>query len=401
MLPNVQLPFHPDTINCLAWSNDGELAVAAGEFVHILASRFPIIYCEYFLISSQLPRSREPGRNYENETNIPWEQIQLRVNTFTTDEWSFQVPDTLDSFSIGEEQSTSNVTALAWSPPGLAMHRRSVLAVLTSNLLLSFWVPSSDPSLTGSWERVLVLNNAIKSSWERKYLSKNLSIPTNKFRRKMRLRSMAWSPQFRRSSERNTYTVETRWGSFFLAVANDEGKILLLLISSPYTNGSTSWDSKIVKILGVDAGGVVIEVFTGDDTSLHGSHGRDSIQETQLKKKVEKSPSRESVNTGNNRPSLFKSALGSKPIIDHIAWGSSKTDPDPETIISFTRNGATFHCTLHVSFRFPIGTSLSNVPRFVLKSTSKGNGNSFDLAGRSVVSYNHVCYPFIPENQRD
>lgn len=38
MLPDVQLSFHPSTINCLAWSDDGELAIAAGEYVHILVS---------------------------------------------------------------------------------------------------------------------------------------------------------------------------------------------------------------------------------------------------------------------------------------------------------------------------------------------------------------------------
>jgi len=36
MLENVQLPYFPSATNCLAWSEDGELAVAAGEYVHIL-----------------------------------------------------------------------------------------------------------------------------------------------------------------------------------------------------------------------------------------------------------------------------------------------------------------------------------------------------------------------------
>ncbi|KAL9006739.1 MAG: hypothetical protein Q9188_000517 [Gyalolechia gomerana] len=36
MLADVKLPFHPTATDCLAWSEDGELAIAAGEFVHIL-----------------------------------------------------------------------------------------------------------------------------------------------------------------------------------------------------------------------------------------------------------------------------------------------------------------------------------------------------------------------------
>lgn len=36
MLNDIRLPFHPTTTDCLAWSEDGELAVAANEFVHVL-----------------------------------------------------------------------------------------------------------------------------------------------------------------------------------------------------------------------------------------------------------------------------------------------------------------------------------------------------------------------------
>lgn len=36
MLADVKLPFQPTATDCLAWSADGELAVGAGEFVHLL-----------------------------------------------------------------------------------------------------------------------------------------------------------------------------------------------------------------------------------------------------------------------------------------------------------------------------------------------------------------------------
>ena len=37
MLRDVDLQFHPSTTNCLAWNqDDGQLAIAAGEYVHIL-----------------------------------------------------------------------------------------------------------------------------------------------------------------------------------------------------------------------------------------------------------------------------------------------------------------------------------------------------------------------------
>jgi hypothetical protein len=36
MLKDVDLPFFPSNINALAWSWDGELAIAAGDYVHIM-----------------------------------------------------------------------------------------------------------------------------------------------------------------------------------------------------------------------------------------------------------------------------------------------------------------------------------------------------------------------------
>lgn len=36
MLQEVPLPFTPSVANCMTWSTDGELAIATGEYVHIL-----------------------------------------------------------------------------------------------------------------------------------------------------------------------------------------------------------------------------------------------------------------------------------------------------------------------------------------------------------------------------
>jgi len=38
MLDPVELQLFPSCYNCLSWSSDGELAVAAGENIHILVS---------------------------------------------------------------------------------------------------------------------------------------------------------------------------------------------------------------------------------------------------------------------------------------------------------------------------------------------------------------------------
>lgn len=36
MLANVELPIYPTSVDCLAWSTDGELAIAANDTVHLL-----------------------------------------------------------------------------------------------------------------------------------------------------------------------------------------------------------------------------------------------------------------------------------------------------------------------------------------------------------------------------
>ncbi len=43
MLPDIELPFQPSATNCLSWSEDGELAVAAADHVHILVR---LDFCE-------------------------------------------------------------------------------------------------------------------------------------------------------------------------------------------------------------------------------------------------------------------------------------------------------------------------------------------------------------------
>lgn len=341
-----------------------------------------------------MPRRHGPGKNHGKSASDPWRQVQFRINTFTVDEWPIQEPDCFDHFSIGEEQSTSVVTTLAWSPPGLAMHKRSVLAVLTSNLVVSFWASVADPVVTASWQRVFVLNNAVKTSWERRCLSRSLPMPIeNQLRQKLRVRSMSWAPRIRQWPEKYQHSVETKWGMFLLAVANDDGEVVFLSISSPFTTDSTSWDSKIVKLLSLDERGLSGGGFAAKDTIVHESLNRESIPEPQ---RHDSKSSGRSIGTRHNRPSLFSSAVRRRISIDHLAWGPWKFNADAETILTFTRGGAVCHCIFHVSFPFPENTLFSSVPRFRLEYMSHGNSQSSDIADRTVVWHSHVSMiPFI------
>ncbi|MCJ1310621.1 hypothetical protein MMC25_004286 [Agyrium rufum] len=169
---SVPLSLIPTALDCLAWSEDGELAVAAGETVRILLPN----------------RRRKPsfvvGRGMVVD---PWIQVTILVNQFTEAEWRFSAPGSLRSVSIGQEQSNSTVAALTWSPPGLASYGRSCLTILTTNTLLSIWSPGGDPESDSSWTRVMVINENI--------LDYNLFQPPlqEPSRESMQIRAFAWS----------------------------------------------------------------------------------------------------------------------------------------------------------------------------------------------------------------
>ena len=62
--------------------------------------------------------------------------------------------------------SGSTIIALAWSYPGLGVGGRPVLAILTSNLVLSLW--ETDGTL-GYWRRTLLLNSVLDGDKEEKF----------------------------------------------------------------------------------------------------------------------------------------------------------------------------------------------------------------------------------------
>ena len=241
MLPPVHIPVQPSSQDCLAWSPDGELAVAAGEEVYLL-----------------IPQHGDLE---------PWIHLRITVSSFTFTEWPWQDPASFKDMSIGEEQARATVTALAWSPAGLAIHRRSVLAVLTSNLILSFWAPDANPTDAGSWKRHLVVNKAL--------------LPGSLLQQ--RIRSMAWAPTNPQYVDRYTPFSRKKWGIHLIAIADDNNGLYILKASSPVTGHSSE---------------LIVEV-------LH----RHSIS-------VSKS--------STDRPSLFNHVMNAHHYIDHIEFGTWK-----------------------------------------------------------------------------
>ena len=191
----------------------------------------------------QTPRNRQLSRAAGNgspqaqatttttTTEIPetgqWNITRFRVNVFTNREWPTIFPQTRDDFSIGVEQSASTVAGLAWSPPGLAKHRRCTLAVLTTNLLLSFYEPLGPQ---GKWVRVAIVNQGLND-----HFSDITPHPSTRLK-KSNIRAFSWCPTVKIPSTQrngNAYAVpgpESRWGIQPLVLANDDNEVLLLEI---------------------------------------------------------------------------------------------------------------------------------------------------------------------------
>ncbi|KAJ5083056.1 hypothetical protein N7532_012099 [Penicillium argentinense] len=224
MLSPIQLPLQPSCFEALSWSPDGEIAVAAGEHVHVLIPKNVVA---------------DPGAQGKDA----WEITRIRVNNFTNAEWASIYPQNRDDFSLGAEQSMSTVIGLAWSPEGLARFRRSVLAVLTSNLILSLWEPVGPQAI---WTRVAIANHA---------LHPDPSAPgqlTGGQLRKANIRSFQWCPPLkipgRPDGSNSAWQPESRWGVHLISVANDANEVILLKVCRFVCSPPSTWSYRVEKL---------------------------------------------------------------------------------------------------------------------------------------------------------
>lgn len=179
------------------------------------------LYRTWLLIIWQTP-------NIETAASVPhgkeqWDTTRIRVNTFTTAEWAPVYPQNRDDFSLAAEQSNSTVIALAWSPPGLARFRRSVLAVLTSGLVLSLWEPMG---LQRQWTRVAIVNHALHPD------PSNPTQQTGLGLRQVNIRSFHWCPSLKTPSASTDPVLkpDSRWGTHLLMVATDASELVLMRV---------------------------------------------------------------------------------------------------------------------------------------------------------------------------
>lgn len=144
--------------------------------------------------------------------------------------------------------------ALSWSPLGLAKHKRSALAVLTTNQVLSLWASNSDPKVASSWERVLIINKALEIFYQQVPSNSENGLPApNILRPLCCVRSMSWAlPKVSDSSKvkKNHLIISPSESSAliqFLAVTNDADEVVILQVKSPWMDReSLAWEAKPV-----------------------------------------------------------------------------------------------------------------------------------------------------------
>lgn len=194
---------YPSCEHCLTWSEAG-IAIAGGENIYFAS-----------------------GNNAHSKHSPDHGRIQvLRVDHFDRDEWPDLPMATIADASFGEEQSESVVAALAWSLPGLGIHRRCVLCVLTSNLVLSLWETDGSPN---SWRRTCVINNYVSSQ------TLNASgEPAAESRKSNRVRAFTWLPALKQFDG-------DRWGFHLLLTADDAKTLTLWRIDKKEKQKYGSW----------------------------------------------------------------------------------------------------------------------------------------------------------------
>ncbi|KAF1916260.1 transcription factor IIIC subunit delta N-term-domain-containing protein [Ampelomyces quisqualis] len=221
----------PSCTDGLDWSQDGIIALASDERVELL---FPNTV------------------TYDRDQEVAqWQHISLQVPWFTNEELPIKEPAPLANYSIGEEISASTPIAIAWSPPGLAKHRRCALAALTANLVLSIWSNDGKPHDGACWDRRLIVNNALHEyfSIRASDLSEHAdSLHDEQMRMKTRIRAFSWAPSMRNPDASSTLGTQLSWGRHMLAVCNDYNQIVVVAVESPTsTYGSNQgWSAQVL-----------------------------------------------------------------------------------------------------------------------------------------------------------
>ncbi|KAH7091035.1 transcription factor IIIC subunit delta N-term-domain-containing protein [Paraphoma chrysanthemicola] len=208
----------PSCVDAIDWSQDGIIALASDERVELL-----------------FPHTVSFDRDQDS---AQWQHVPLQAPWFTEEELPVKEPAPLTNFSIGEEVSASAPIAIAWSPPGLAKHRRCALAALTANLVLSIWSADGKPQDVLSWERKLIINNTLTEYFLGNTTDQPSHLTTSdseQLRLRTRVRAFSWAPSLPSSHPSGTLGTRLSFGQHMVAVCNEDNMLTLVAVRSPTT----------------------------------------------------------------------------------------------------------------------------------------------------------------------
>ena len=226
-LEEVEFLGFPKRTNCLAWSDDGDLAVAVTDQVFVL------VQCMLVVAYAPSDWNQTPKRDNSVSGDGPgdrsqWHRSRFSAGSFSQAEWpeieKGNMATVRRSF-IGREQAIVEIVALAWSPPGLAQRFRCALAVLTTNGALSIWARDSEGSLASKWKRFSVVNQSLGDDWHG-------------------ILAMAWSPVV--DSQKSQHDAEAPHPSraplnwrYYLAINLDDHTLRILCASRVFCKNHT------------------------------------------------------------------------------------------------------------------------------------------------------------------
>ncbi|PVH99074.1 hypothetical protein DM02DRAFT_529925 [Periconia macrospinosa] len=227
-------PCVPEAID---WSHDGIIALAADDSVELL---FP---------NSDI--------NESEHKNTSWQRIPLQAPWFTSHELPEKEPAPVPLYSVGEEISTSSPINIAWSPPGLAKHRRCALGVLTSSLVLSIWSADGSPRSPLSWRRRLIINDSLRDYFKNDVAvegsvllaqDRGEEIVGEYVRLRSRARAFTWAPALPSTEYSCIVGTQWNWGQHIVAVANEDNQIALVIVESPASTfgKEDTWNAEVL-----------------------------------------------------------------------------------------------------------------------------------------------------------
>lgn len=258
MASRITLPFWPSSLDCLRWSSDNIIAVGGGDQIGILT-----------------PRLQGPGPD-----GTFWNSTYFKANAFTSEEAPLLQPLTFTNFSPGEELSNRHVQALEWSPLGLARFGQCVLAVLSSNHVLSLWECDGRADAGSNWKRKVIINHALMSHYStiEKATGETDQLYNERKQVSQRVRAFAWSPRTFSATMELKSDLLDNVGSGLMAVSSEAGDIAILHIRSPYNIldvESTDWQVDIMHTISIKH--LVVEAESGIiNPTMSGPHSYDN-----------------------------------------------------------------------------------------------------------------------------